>query len=80
MYFRQNYQLVIFIIFIMFGINIALWVQRAYYFRDFSTLNGSRPNPFYMLSRANGELFNILLAIPFFNATYLVEIVWIFIR
>ena len=55
LYFRQNYQLVIFIICIIFGINIALWVQRAYYFRDFSTLDGSRPNPSYMLSRANGR-------------------------
>ena len=71
LYFRQNYQLVLFILVIIFGVNIVLWVQRAHYFRDFSSLDGSRPNPFYMLSRANGELINLWLV---------VQILWLFIK
>ena len=39
-------------IFLMNGI---LFVQRAVYFRDFTTLSGLTPNPFYLLSRACGK-------------------------
>ena len=43
------------------GINIILMVQRAYYFKDFSMLNGYTPNPFYMISRACGRFPRICL-------------------
>ena len=43
------------------GINIILMVQRAYYFKDFSSLNGYTPNPFYMISRACGRFPRICL-------------------
>ena len=55
LYFQQNWQLVSFIVVVIFGITIALFIQRAYYFREFSMLSGFTPNPFYMLSRAFGE-------------------------
>ena len=49
--------MVFFISVIIFGVNIVLYLQRAIYFKDFSSLDGSRPNAFYLLSRASGELF-----------------------
>ena len=54
-YLRNNVQFLFFLFVIVIGINIALFVHRAYYFRDFANLDGSAPNPFYMLSRANGK-------------------------
>eukprot|EP00092_Neocalanus_flemingeri_P018191 GFUD01019688.1.p1 GENE.GFUD01019688.1~~GFUD01019688.1.p1 ORF type:complete len:1116 (+),score=193.24 GFUD01019688.1:205-3552(+) len=46
-------------------INLALITERAYYFRNFSTLNGFTPNPFYLISRACGRtlLFNSVLVV-----------------
>ena len=44
----------LFIAFI-FGVNIILFVTRAYYFRDMYMLNPDFKNIFYMLSRANGK-------------------------
>ena len=61
---KQNYQL-----FSFFGgfilINLILWIQRAAYFGGMANLDGTMPNPFYMLSRANGRtlLFNSTLII-----------------
>ena len=47
-------------LFFLFGINIILFIARAFYFKDMYNLDGTQPNPFYMLSRANGRtlLFN----------------------
>ena len=53
-YWRNNKQFLTFLSFIII-VNIVLFVTRAYYFRDFSMLSGARPNPFYMISRANGK-------------------------
>ena len=47
---RQNIQFFAFIAFILI-INFILFVTRAVYFKDFANLDGSKPNPFYMLSR-----------------------------
>ena len=55
LYMRQNVQFVFFILVIIFGITTVLYVQRAYYFRNFSNLDGSKPNPFYLMSRASGK-------------------------
>ena len=41
---------------IFFGITIILFITRAIYFRGFAMLDGFKPNPFYMLSRAAGNL------------------------
>ena len=54
-YLRNNVQFLFFLFVIVIGINVALFIHRAYYFRDFANLDGSTPNPFYMLSRANGK-------------------------
>ena len=35
--------------------NIGLFISRAVHFRYFPMLNGFKPNPFYMLSRACGR-------------------------
>ena len=43
----------------MISVNIILFVHRAYYFKDFSTLSGAAPNGFYMMSRANGNVKTI---------------------
>lgn len=61
---KQNKQLYGFLVFFTI-VNAALWIQRAYYFRNFAWLDGSKPNPFYMLSRANGRtlLFNSTLIV-----------------
>ena len=55
-YWRNNKQFLTFLIIILLT-NVVLFVTRAYYFRDFSMLNGFKPNPFYMMSRANGAYF-----------------------
>ena len=57
MYWRNNRQFVSFLFFII-SVNIILFVHRAYYFKDFSSLSGSQPNGFYMMSRANGKWEN----------------------
>ena len=54
-YLRNNVQFLFFLFVIVIGVNVALFVHRAYYFRHFANLDGSAPNPFYMLSRANGK-------------------------
>ena len=54
-YLRNNVQFLFFLFVIVIGINVALFIHRAYHFRDFANLDGSSPNPFYMLSRANGK-------------------------
>jgi len=63
-YWANNKRFLIFIL-ILFLINGALFIHRAYYFRNFSMLNGLTPNPFYLLSRANGRtlLFNSVLVV-----------------
>jgi len=52
-------------IFVILLINAILFIHRAYYFKDFSMLNGTTPNPFYLLSRACGRvlLFNTVLVL-----------------
>ena len=61
-YFLNNLPFVAFLAFILL-INAILFVQRAVYFKDFTTLSGLTPNPFYLLSRACGRalLFNSVL-------------------
>lgn len=56
---RNQWQLFSFLLFIV-GINIILFATRAAYFGGFANLDESKPNPFYLLSRANGRclLFN----------------------
>ena len=49
-YLQNNLPFISFLIFIII-INIVLFVQRAVYFRNFTTLSGLTPNPFYLLSR-----------------------------
>ena len=53
-YFLNNLPFVVFLAFIVI-INAILFLQRAVYFRDFTTLSGLTPNPFYLLSRACGR-------------------------
>ena len=52
-YLHNNLPFVGFLAFILI-INAILFVQRAVYFKDFTTLSGLTPNPFYLLSRACG--------------------------
>ena len=59
---RAEWQMYLFIAFI-FGVNIILFVTRAYYFRDMYMLNPDFKNIFYMLSRANGTFTNVLRGI-----------------
>merc|ERR1719228_114211 len=61
-YWTNNKTFLLFLFFI-FLINTVLFIHRAYYFRNFSMLSGFTPNPFYLLSRANGRtiLFNSVL-------------------
>ena len=54
---RAEWQMYLFLAFI-FGVNIILFVTRAYYFRDMYMLNPDFKNVFYMLSRANGKSGN----------------------
>ena len=58
-HFRNQKQLVFFLAAIVI-INASLFIARAYYFRGFSNLDGSFPNPFYMMSRANGTSSSLL--------------------
>ena len=58
-YWRNNRPF-LFFLFILAAANIILFIHRAYYFKDFSMLNGFTPNPFYLLSRACGK--NILIS------------------
>ncbi len=53
----------LFFLFSLSIINIILFIHRAYYFKDFSMLNGLTPNPFYLLSRACGKLILILVLV-----------------
>ena len=55
MYLRNNKQFLFFLLVFIIGINVILFITRAYYFRFFSMLNGFTPNPFYLLSRACGN-------------------------
>ena len=61
-YFQNNLPFIMFLLAIII-VNIGLFVQRAVYFRHFTTLSGLTPNPFYLLSRACGRtlLFNSVL-------------------
>ena len=63
-YWRNNLPFLAFLYFII-CLNIAVMIQRAYYFKDFSMLNGMTPNPFYMISRAMGRglMVNTVLSI-----------------
>jgi hypothetical protein len=56
---KNQWQLFAFFFF-LFGVNLILFVSRAVYFKDFANGDGTRPNAFYMFSRANGRtlLFN----------------------
>ena len=58
-YWRNNRPF-LFFLFILAAVNIILFIHRAYYFKDFSMLNGFTPNPFYLLSRACGK--NLLIS------------------
>ena len=55
-YWKNNRPFLCFLYFII-GVNIVAMVQRAYYFKDFSMLNGYTPNVFYMVSRACGKFW-----------------------
>ena len=61
-YIQNNLPFIGFLMFLI-GINLALFIQRAVYFQDFTTLSGLTPNPFYLLSRACGRtlLFNSVM-------------------
>ena len=52
-------------IFIILLINALLFTHRAHYFKDFTSLSGLTPNPFYLLSRACGRvlMFNTVLVL-----------------
>jgi len=78
MYWRNNKQFIAFL-FLLTLINVVLFVMRAHYFKDFSTLAGNAPNGFYMMSRANGRvlLFNstiILVLVLRYSITKLREL------
>ena len=64
--FRAQWQLYVFLAFI-FGMNIILFVTRSYYFRDMLMLNPDYENVFYMLSRANGKLKELMKKGRVFN-------------
>ena len=59
---QNNLPFIGFLLFLI-AVNIALFVQRAVYFRHFTTQSGLTPNPFYLLSRACGRtlLFNSVM-------------------
>ena len=54
-YWKNNRPFLCFLFFII-GVNIISMIQRAYYFKDFSMLNGFTPNVFYLVSRACGNV------------------------
>ncbi len=55
MYIRNNKQFLLFLLLFVVTVNAALFISRAYYFKDFAMLSGYKPNWFYMFSRANGK-------------------------
>ena len=55
-YWKNNRPFLCFLYFII-GVNIVSMVQRAYYFKDFSMLDGYTPNVFYLVSRACGKVW-----------------------
>ena len=59
-YFLNNLPFIAFLAFIII-VNAILFIQRAVYFKDFTTLSGLTPNPFYLLSRACGKSRLLLL-------------------
>ena len=59
-YFLNNLPFITFLAFIII-VNATLFIQRAVYFKDFTTLSGLTPNPFYLLSRACGKSRLLLL-------------------
>ena len=59
-YFLNNLPFITFLAFIII-VNAILFIQRAVYFKDFTTLSGLTPNPFYLLSRACGKSRLLLL-------------------
>lgn len=63
-YWRNNKPF-FFLLSLIIGVNIILFVHRTHYFRHFSNLDGSSPNPFYLLSRGCGRviLFNSVLVL-----------------
>lgn len=63
-YWKNNRPFLCFLYFII-GVNIVSMVQRAYYFKDFSMLDGYTPNVFYLVSRACGRalLINTILSL-----------------
>ena len=61
-HFQNQKQLVFFLAAIVI-VNAALFISRAYYFKGFANLDGSFPNPFYMMSRANGILVKALFSL-----------------
>ena len=76
-YWRNNRPFLSFLFFLA-TVNLVLFVHRAYYFRNFSMLNGFTPNPFYLLSRACGRSILTGIKLSFFLANYLiVETFWI---
>ena len=52
----MNNKSFLFTLFIVMLLNGVLFVHRAYYLRNFTSLEGLTPNPFYTLSRANGRV------------------------
>ena len=54
-YFLNNLPFILFLSLILM-VNLVLFIQRAVYFRDFTTITGLTPNPFYLLSRACGKM------------------------
>ena len=54
-YWKNNRPFLCFLFFII-GVNVISMIQRAYYFKDFSMLNGFTPNIFYLVSRACGNV------------------------
>ena len=57
-YWKNNRPFLCFLFFII-GVNVISMIQRAYYFKDFSMLNGFTPNIFYLVSRACGNVWSL---------------------
>jgi ferredoxin-NADP reductase len=75
LYWENNFSFAFFMLIITL-FNVLLFIQRAYYFKDFANLSGSKPNPFYMISRGFGRilLFNsvlILVLVLRYSLTFL---------
>ena len=71
-YWLNNKSLLSFILLILI-INLALFTQRGYYFRNFSMLNGFTPNIFYLVSRACGRNSVLVLLLVFRNSITLLR-------